>query len=316
LNENRLEETLSLADHNRGELEKVLNHYQDNPLKYKAAVFLIENMPGKYTEDDRPFEDFEPMFDEWVNRKATNFYVTPEESDSMVLANGLASSKRVLQDIRHIKAAYLINNIDRSFEVWTSTPWGKKIPFEVFCEEILPYRLTTEALENWRDIILEQYRPLYDSLQTSNINLLSACIRIFEAMGLEWDGINKFSALLPETNYRMIHKLKTGPCSERVKYGIYVMRAFGIPINWDYTPQWPFRSMGHDWVSVWADNGQYIPFIPLELKPGEPHKPDHRMAKAFRRSFSINPQSLACISRSNVLKKVFIRKYMFISKHS
>ena len=43
-----LEVALQSAENNRKELEKVLCHYQKNPadsLKYKAACFLIENMP-------------------------------------------------------------------------------------------------------------------------------------------------------------------------------------------------------------------------------------------------------------------------------
>lgn len=44
-----LEAALSQAGENRVELEKVLHRYQSNPsdsLKYKAARFLIENMPS------------------------------------------------------------------------------------------------------------------------------------------------------------------------------------------------------------------------------------------------------------------------------
>ena len=47
-----LEVALQSAENNRKELEKVLCHYQKNPadsLKYKAACFLIENMPNKYS---------------------------------------------------------------------------------------------------------------------------------------------------------------------------------------------------------------------------------------------------------------------------
>lgn len=44
-----LEAALSQAGENRVELEKVLHRYQSNPsdsLKYRAACFLIENMPS------------------------------------------------------------------------------------------------------------------------------------------------------------------------------------------------------------------------------------------------------------------------------
>ena len=46
---NYLEHALKAAGTNRTELEKVLAHYKGDTLKYKAAVFLIENMPGHYS---------------------------------------------------------------------------------------------------------------------------------------------------------------------------------------------------------------------------------------------------------------------------
>ena len=46
-----MEQALELAGDNRKELEKVLVHYQDSGLKYDAARFLIENMPGSYGVD-------------------------------------------------------------------------------------------------------------------------------------------------------------------------------------------------------------------------------------------------------------------------
>lgn len=300
-----LEEALEFAGENRAELESVLRHYREDAVKYESAVFLIENMLRKYSEDDRQFEEYEAMVDEWLRIKSERFYATEAMSDSLLRANGLASGRKRLYDLQNIKASYLINNIDRAVEAWTSTPWGQDIPFDVFCEEILPYRLSTEPLENWRDIVLEQYRTLYDSLRSENLDAFAACVRVFEAMGLDWDSVNKFSPLAPATNYRMIHKLRTGACVERVKYGIYVMRAFGIPVSWEYTPQWPNRSMGHDWASVRVGEGEYIPFIPTELKPGEPHKPDRRMAKAYRRTFSINMQSLPVVSKSGDIPAVF-----------
>ena len=47
-NDSLLEQVLTYADFNRSELEKVLTHYKHDSLKYRAACFLIENMPGKY----------------------------------------------------------------------------------------------------------------------------------------------------------------------------------------------------------------------------------------------------------------------------
>lgn len=44
-NSKRLEQALLFAGENRGELEKVLTHYENNPEKLEAARFLIRNMP-------------------------------------------------------------------------------------------------------------------------------------------------------------------------------------------------------------------------------------------------------------------------------
>ena len=47
-----VERVLSYSNTNRPELEKALQHYAQHPedsLKFQAALFLIENMPGHYT---------------------------------------------------------------------------------------------------------------------------------------------------------------------------------------------------------------------------------------------------------------------------
>ena len=44
-----LENALRQAGENRSQLEQVLDHYRNDSLKYKAACFLIANMPGKYS---------------------------------------------------------------------------------------------------------------------------------------------------------------------------------------------------------------------------------------------------------------------------
>lgn len=40
----------------------------------------------------------------------------------------------------------MIENIDLSFEVYTKYPWNQNIPFDDFCELILPYRIDDELL--------------------------------------------------------------------------------------------------------------------------------------------------------------------------
>lgn len=45
----KIEHILALAGNNRYELEKLLEYYKENDLKYKAACYLIENLEDKYS---------------------------------------------------------------------------------------------------------------------------------------------------------------------------------------------------------------------------------------------------------------------------
>ena len=57
-----LNRSLDFSDSNRPELEKVIEYFKDdpNPLKYKAAQFLIKNMPyhiSYYGDGAKRFDD-------------------------------------------------------------------------------------------------------------------------------------------------------------------------------------------------------------------------------------------------------------------
>ena len=54
--EQRLESALEFAGKNRGELEKVLEHYKDDSQKLEAAKFLIRNMPHWYSYEGAPLD--------------------------------------------------------------------------------------------------------------------------------------------------------------------------------------------------------------------------------------------------------------------
>ena len=291
---------LKLAGDNRKELEMVLNHYRQHPedsLKLKAAEFLIANMPGKYSEDNKPIEIYQPLFEEWAvmyehRDKIADKFIT---FDSLVNKYKVASAKKVLFDVHFIKADYLINNIERSFEVWTSTPWGKNVPFDAFCEEILPYRIGTEPLENWRDKVLEKYKFVFDSLRIEGVDAVTACATMIDVMGRYfYPGIDGHR--LPQPSFSMIDKFRTGGCPEMLALSVFTMRALGIPVTIDETPQWPHRSKGHGWNTVRDKNGKHIVFYFMETKPGEEHMPGYKRAKVFRKMYGKQPGTL--ISRN------------------
>lgn len=98
----KLEKTLSVAGVNRIELEKTLSYYRDtspDSLKFKAAVYLIENMITQYSYKSSFYEDLEK----------SNARDITQAKYLIRIYNG-DFNKKVL-DCQIIKSDFLIKNI-------------------------------------------------------------------------------------------------------------------------------------------------------------------------------------------------------------
>jgi hypothetical protein len=298
-----MREILKLAENNRSELEKVLKYYSHHPgdsLKLRAAEFLILNMPGKYSEDERPSEVFFPLFREWDSIFHIGVADRKKTFDSLVTIYRLASEKKYLPDLLHIEAGYLIDQIELAFRVREEMPWSRDIPFDRFCREILPYRLRNERLEPWRSQVLEEYAGFIDSMKSiCGTDAVLACSLMNVRIRIPWRGSFPVSPPLPSFTYAMAKEAWAGTCQERSVVGLSIMRAIGIPVTEDFTPQWANRQKGHDWNTVADTTGRHIIFMSTDSHPGAPHmaNPDRdKMAKAFRRTYEIQKESLAMLA--------------------
>ena len=113
----RLEQALQLAGDNKLELQKVLDHYAGDSLKLKAAIFLIENMPGHYSLDGPYLRQLQRVIDSTE---------TPYLMKKVILMQPLRYPRsrqqlRAEPDLEQVKADYLIHQIDQAFRLWTNT---------------------------------------------------------------------------------------------------------------------------------------------------------------------------------------------------
>ena len=273
-----IEDVLRQAGKNRKELEKVLKHYSKAPadsLKLRATEFLIVNMPGKYSEYyDAPWNDVATVHLRW----------TSSSDKQMVLDEYQMGEPVRKDDITHITAEYLINNIELAFKVWQEMPWGKDIPFDVFCEEILPYRVNTEPLENWRKKVLASFADIYNKFkEDTTISTVEACSRVNDLLPRF-----RMDRDFPSMNYTQLMSSARGSCDAMVALTIFVMRGLGIPVTFDFTPKWVELPSGHSWNSV-KDNksGNHISFMGTQSNPGAPHQGSTLLkAKAYRHVYA------------------------------
>ena len=290
-----LEVALRAAKSNRSELEKVLHHYQrtpDDSLKYKAARYLIENMPFYSYSVGEQLNNYK-LYYLWLKEGKGK---SPEEvADSVKKVFGPIGSTIRKRDILEIDSAYLCNNIEWAFKVWQEQPWGKNISFDCFCEYILPYRIDDEALAYWREIYYEKYNSLLDSLRISNTldkedPVVAASYLIERLPNKE----HIFTSVTP-TAFGHIGpeyvQYLSGSCREVTDFGVYLLRALGIPCAIDFIPMSGSGSAGHFWLVTWDKNGEDYKMDfpePLQLVRKSWWYVMDMSAKMYRYTFSVN----------------------------
>lgn len=296
-----LEAALQQAGENRAELEKVLSYYKASAadsLKYKAACFLIENMPSYTYYKGKQLDQYLTYYSLLQETRGKKGLGPKEVSDSIRHLYGplQLDSLQHYKDIETIDSTYLCNAIEGAFKVWREQPWGKHVSFADFCEYILPYRIGDEALTDWREDIYRKYNPLLDSLRASKV--LDKEDPIVAARCL-LDSIRKGGAYFTTTSPAElphvgpeVAQLKAGSCRELTDFVVYVCRALGIPCSIDFMPLRGDENDSHQWV---AFTDKYGTLYYHEFPNGVSEVRKSSMCgmpkiKVYRNTFSLNRQ--------------------------
>ncbi|MBK7870144.1 MAG: discoidin domain-containing protein [Saprospiraceae bacterium] len=253
--ESKLEATLREAGANRSELEKVLAHYQEtgDSLKYKAAVFLIENLSNGYSYYGGNIAQYDPIFAEIngmdVGRAIELVFDKYEEKYEPL---DLEKLER-LTDARTATADFLIENIDLAFEAWQSNPASKDVDFDLFCKAILPHRASNEQLESWRPLFQKHFAWLKDSLENP-ADFQEILGKINRHLAEDFKITLKWRyPFMPK--YSNMMNCSVGTCDVMASMQVSALRALGVPAFKDFVPRWGNKEYGHAWVAVLDSQG-------------------------------------------------------------
>lgn len=227
----------------------VLRHYSEtdaDSLKYRAALFLIDNMEGHTSPHGIA-----------INHFIQRIHTMEKSKGTRELRQAWSESRKEgkthwVSDSSLVSSAYLVENIDEAFETWRKSLWNNQLSFQHFCRYVLPHRINDEFLgEPWRKKLREQYS-----------GIIIGVTDIAKAFAMVKDSVYKVIELSnPYCEYNLdpltCNEIGRAECGQRCILLAAVLRALGIPAVVDVTPMWAdYSQKGHGWVSVVMGNGE------------------------------------------------------------
>ena len=269
-----LERALRQAGDNRPELERVLDHYAASPadsLKFQAARFLIENMPGHYTLVGEEVDSLRKKIDA---APAASYYFRKVMDIALCNVEDIELEAQKLYDVRHISADFLIHHIDRVFECREQFPWLQELPCDLFFEYVLPYRFRNERLDSWIDSLRMDFEKLQNILEADDTRytLWNTCLAVT---------LNTipFPTAHPVIEEVLRQSLQTD-CRNMAAKDYFQGRVSMLPVAIDFFPHYANRNGYHYWVAA---------ISPEMRKIDIPNVMERRAAKVYREMFSVQP---------------------------
>lgn len=260
-----------------------------------SAKYLLNNMKyHKYNSNEylvKSFIDIDSVF------SVTDFphcIERIEQINSFIIGH---YSEKLKHDYYCFNDSDIIRNVEDAIKVWRNGLWARHLTFDEFCEYILPYKIGNEMpTKGWRDFLRKKYFPTSKIFLHSDDryyqSYFAACMvnekikkTPFHIYPINDNIKNEFPVF-------MLYNMKMGECYDYAELTTYVMRACGIPVAIDFTPQWPDRKGGHCWNALIDNFGMTLPFMGGESNPGTTSKIGRKMAKVFRITFSYQENSL------------------------
>lgn len=249
----KLELAFKQAGANKSELEKVIEHYSKNPgdsLKYKAAIFLIENMinsPQKITENN-------PSIDSLCKKIGNNPHFKINDideciSDQITNKGNPQLSTSFEPRLKVVKADELIENIDLAFHSWHEFPWNKDLNFEYFCKHVLSCDFGSTSLYGTRKHFINRFRRIKDTLPKAKPWEVSRIIQKEIKKSFRHTlSLSKKHQFLNHLTPQQLIDAQIGGCFEEAILTCMALRSLGLPAAVDFIPQWSDRTaVEHYW---------------------------------------------------------------------
>lgn len=248
-----IRKTLALAGRNKVELLKVLDHYSNDPLKLKAARYLIANMQDASYFVGSGIDSIKAAMADISVYGA----IDPARKQRWTEYRYEIGVDRIY-DAQTLSSDYLIENIDMTFEAVEKWPWGKYYSFDDICRYILPYRIGDEKPERWRRAFADKYVPVMDSIYAGT-DVVDAVISLHKYLKNSTTFVYENDFHSPRLGGEYLFKYSVGACREGTDMVTYILRSLGIPASADLYVYAPDSYLGHSWNVFMDTTGVMLP---------------------------------------------------------
>jgi hypothetical protein len=215
--------------------EFLLSHYHlpEDSLKRESVTFLLENMTDQVSEIP-------------VSKNLNPF-----------------SSYKIISDNQCIGHQFLIKDIDNAFELWNKYPWADHVPFEIFLNYLLPYKIYREEPADWRTFFMQKYQDticsMLKNLRTDTLIRSTNDIYyrfLVNDVG-QWfvyqENPVKFT---PHPGLNELMTVQSGNCHGWSYLNVMILRSLGIPSSIDNIPLWGRKNGSHSTEVFWDNANQ------------------------------------------------------------
>lgn len=194
-------------------------------------------MPGHYAMEGQVLEDYWAKLD---TTPGVHYHVKKMMQTVPYHYPNYRKRMQVCEDVKSIRADYLISRIDQAFAQWKDRPWLKEIDYETFRDYLLPYRVENEPLDYWRDSV-GIFRKRLDE-----------CLEWYDN---SWWNMQKLAGFFFSFNNNLARPVIDSAfrdysydCVTTSMTELFAMRIIGIPAAIDFTPGFANHNGRHYWM--------------------------------------------------------------------
>ncbi|MSR65760.1 MAG: hypothetical protein EXS24_00085 [Pedosphaera sp.] len=151
------------------------------------------------------------------------------------------------RDLESLSAGFLRENVSLAYEAAAKFQWAKKVPDEIFLNDVLPYASVSEQRDNWRKQAHDLCVPLVKDCKTGAEAAQVINQKLFRQLGVKYSKKRR----APDQGPLETIETKVATCTGLSIVLVDACRSVGIPARVVGTPLWLNKSGNHTWVEIW-----------------------------------------------------------------